>query len=365
MRNRRKKIAIVTSSLGDGGAERVSANLSYMFSQLGHDVHIISILNNISYSYKGFLLNLGKLKDQNDSFFGKIKRYKIFKDYLKNEKFDFVIDGRTRPLFLKEFLINKILYSNQKVIFMVHSYLIENYLPKNKILANLLYGKAHKFVAVSNEIKELLHSKYKLNQINFIPNILLDFNEYNKEINIQNLPKKFILYFGRVDDKVKNISLLINAYEISKLAKNDIFLVILGNGPDIKAMKKKVNSLGLGDRVIFHPFQCNPESIIKKALFSVLTSRFEGFPLALIESLSSGTPVVSVDCKSGPKEIIKNNSNGLLVKNHNPQLLSKALNKMIEDKKLYKNCCKNASNSVSHLSYDFSSIAWEALINES
>ena len=48
MKKRRKKIAIVTSSLGNGGAERVSANLSYMFSQLGHDVHIISILNNLA-----------------------------------------------------------------------------------------------------------------------------------------------------------------------------------------------------------------------------------------------------------------------------------------------------------------------------
>ena len=47
---------------------------------------------------------------------------------------------------------------------------------------------------------------------------------------------------------MKNISLLINAYEISKLVKNDIFLVILGNGPDIRVMKKKVNSLGLGGR---------------------------------------------------------------------------------------------------------------------
>ena len=73
MTKQRLKIAIITSSLWGGGAQKSSANLSFVLSKLDYDVHIISILNQIDYEYQGKLLNLGKLKDQNDSIFGKIK----------------------------------------------------------------------------------------------------------------------------------------------------------------------------------------------------------------------------------------------------------------------------------------------------
>jgi hypothetical protein len=53
-----QKIAIVTTSLAQGGAERVAANLSVMFNQLGFDVHIISINNAIDYDFSGQLYNL-------------------------------------------------------------------------------------------------------------------------------------------------------------------------------------------------------------------------------------------------------------------------------------------------------------------
>ena len=71
----KKKICIVTSSLGKGGAEKSSAVLSTLLHNLGYEVHIISVLNTIDYNYKGTLLNLGALKDKDASFFGKIKRF--------------------------------------------------------------------------------------------------------------------------------------------------------------------------------------------------------------------------------------------------------------------------------------------------
>ena len=66
----KKKICIVTSSLGKGGAEKSSAVLSILLDNLGYEVHVISILNRIDYDYKGTLLNLGALKDKDASFFG-------------------------------------------------------------------------------------------------------------------------------------------------------------------------------------------------------------------------------------------------------------------------------------------------------
>ena len=355
------KIAIVTSSLGRGGAQKSSANLSFVLSKLDYDVHVISILNQIDYKFKGQLLNLGILKDNDDSFFGKIKRFRLFYNYLKSENFDYIIDSRARPKFFKQLLINKILYAHQKVIYVVHSYWIKNYFPKQRFLAKLLYNKAFQLVAVSQEIKQQIQLEYGFNQISTIYNCLSK-SEPVANQDIPKLPQKFILFFGRIDDKVKNISLLIDAYNHSKLAVNNTKLVVLGDGPDISYLEQKTVDLQLQHQIVFLPYCADPSNIVKRALFSVLSSRYEGFPMVLIESLSLGTPVVSVDCKSGPKEVIQNEMNGLLVENHNPKALAMAFDRFLEDEKLYKYCRQNAKKSVEKFSADIISKNWLNLL---
>ena len=82
----KKKICIVASSLGKGGAEKSSALLSVMLSDLGYDVYIVTILEFVDYKYKGTLLNLGNIKLKDDTFLGRINRLRIFKKFLKTNK---------------------------------------------------------------------------------------------------------------------------------------------------------------------------------------------------------------------------------------------------------------------------------------
>lgn len=355
------KIAIVTSSLGRGGAQKSSANLSILLSNLGYEIHLISVLNFIDYEYQGQLLNLGKLKDQNDSIFGKIKRFRLFYNYLKSENFDYIIDSRARPTFFKQLIVNTFLYHNHKVIYIIHNYFLKRYLPSSTILAKLLYGKANKLVCVSKEIENLVVQSYGFKNVTTIYNAVV--NHSNKTLEISSkLPQKFILYFGRIDDEVKNISLLIDGYNQSKLAMNNTKLVILGDGPDTTYLKQKTVDLQLQHQIVFLPYCTDPSSIVKRALFSVLSSRYEGFPMVLIESLLCGTPVVSVDCKSGPKEVIQNEINGLLVENHNPKALAMAFDRLLEDEHLYRHCKQNAKKSVENFSADIISKNWLNLL---
>ena len=357
-----KKICIVVTCLGGGGAERSSALLSQMLDNLGYDVHIVSVLDKIDYPYKGKLFNLGKLKQKNDTLLGRLNRLLIFKKYLKTNSIDIVIDSRARVQAYREFIITTFIYK-LPAIYILHNYNYKKAFTKYSWLNRLLY-KNKKMVAVSKAAEKLYKTTYKLNDVSTIYNGF-NFEEILKQSNekvgveIEN----YIIYFGRLDDEHKNLKLLLDAYKISQLPEANVSLLILGSGPDEAMLQEYSKSLNLDDNVVFHGFEKNPYPYIKRALCSVLTSRYEGFPMAIPEALSLNVPVVSVDCKSGPNEIIINSHNGLLVDNYNAELFANALNRMVFDKNLHLHCKSNARESVKALSMANIAKQWQAILN--
>ncbi len=194
-----KKICIVVSSLGKGGAERSSALLSKMLYQAGFNVHIVSVLDQIDFSYEGTLLNLGLLKKKNDTALGRIQRLIVFKKYINKEDFDFIIDNRTRVGFFKEFIISRLIYGSKKAIYNIHSYKTDRYIHPNPFLAKIIYGSAYKMVTVSNAIANRIKEKYNFRNVSVI------FNAVNTELNNKQTiaispVDDYILFFGRLDD---------------------------------------------------------------------------------------------------------------------------------------------------------------------
>ncbi|WP_299364563.1 glycosyltransferase [Winogradskyella sp.] len=356
-----KKICIVVSSLGGGGAEKSAALLSEVLFELGNDIHIISVLDRIDYSYKGKLLNLGELKAEDDTALGRLKRLFVFKNYLKDHKFDYVIDSRPRRGFLKELMISKIIYNPNKVVYCVRSYRTDRYIHPNRFFGRILYGSAYKIVSVSKAISDKLNSTYGFKNLDVIYN---PFEEVPKVLDRkEHKTDRFILFYGRLEDAVKNVSLLLNAYSRSNLPKARFKLKILGDGKDKAKLKKLVEELRIQSHVEFLGYKSNPYGLVRDSYFTILTSWYEGFPRVLVESLALGVPVVSVDCKSGPNEIIVNERNGLLVENHNIDALVNAMNRMIEDTDLYLHCKSNAKASVDKFSKKHIGLQWQALLN--
>ena len=357
----KKKICLIVSSLGKGGAERCTAIQSKMLFELGYDVHIISILNLIDYTYSGKLYNLGILKDADNTRLGRLKRFIKFRTYIRNHKFDVIIDNRTRSPVFRELLIQRLIYSHTRnLVYVVHSFNLNNYFPSQNWARQYLAKKSKKIVTVSRGIQD------KLNEINiknthtiYNPVGTEDFKLTSKN-SIDN--SDFILFYGRLDDKVKNIKLLIEAYHQSILPNKNIKLVILGDGPDKDKLETFVSKLEMDKMIQFKAFLSNPFKHVLNSKFAVLTSRYEGFPMVIPEVLSLGVPFVSVDCNSGPREIIKNRFNGLLVPNHNKKLLAEAFNEMILNENLYLYCKSNAKDSVKHLNYNKIQNDWKILI---
>jgi len=355
------KIAIVSTSLGVGGAERFAGLLSFMLADLGYEVHNIIIMEHVDYDYQGKLVNLGALFSKEKGILKALKKAKYLAKYLKENAIDQVIDNRSRPKFLRE-VFTKWIYGKRKVYFMVHSSNSETYFPNFSLGVSYLYKNATKLICVSKGIENTVRHKYGLDNVTTIYNPII-FPETKAE-KPKDVPENYLLYFGRLEEKIKNFTLLLNGFSISKVYENGTKLLIIGDGSDKDFILSKITELQLENHVALLPFRKDIRPYIHYAKCSVLTSRFEGFPMSVIESLAVGIPVISVDCETGPREIIQNNYNGLLIENHNETALGNAIKTLFEDDDLYQICKNNSQKSVEHLSLTTIAQQWQHLLSE-
>ncbi|MBN8501920.1 MAG: glycosyltransferase family 4 protein [Sphingomonadales bacterium] len=108
-------------------------------------------------------------------------------------------------------------------------------------------------------------------------------------------------------------------------------LVIVGDGPDRGAMQSQVVNAGLCDRVLLPGASGNIADWYSRADLFVMTSRFEGFPNALLEAAAHGVAMVSFDCLAGPSDIIEDHQSGLLVPADDFIRLEAALSQLMHD----------------------------------
>jgi glycosyltransferase involved in cell wall biosynthesis len=343
------KIALVGYSLNSGGLERVMSSLSLYFGKQGIEVHNIVFVDDVVYPYSGALMNIGKMKEDNNGILGKLKLFFFFKRYIQEQQFDFIIDFRYRIKPFQEVLIANLIYKT-KTIYTVHSGNIATYIPENKLLSKLIFKGKYAVVCVSDEIKRRVDEKYNFQNTVRIYNPI-DLNEVQLKSRSEiELDLPYVIGMGRFDHKnVKQFDRLIETYLKSDLPQKNIHLVLIGEGERKSEIEKSISN---NTNIHFLGFKDNPYPYLKKALFLVLSSKYEGFPMSVIESMACGTPVVAFDCVSGPNEVIANGVNGLLVENQNFDDLKSKMNLFIADSDLYENCKRNTQSSVSQFSTD-------------
>lgn len=120
-----------------------------------------------------------------------------------------------------------------------------------------------------------------------------------------------ILGAGRLTHQ-KDFPTLIRAFAAIDPARG-LRLMILGEGPQRGALESLVRELGLSERIALPGFSPNPFAAMARARLFVLSSAWEGLPGVLIQAMACGTPVVSTDCPSGPREILSDGRYGPLV----------------------------------------------------
>ena len=141
---------------------------------------------------------------------------------------------------------------------------------------------------------------------------------------------KKVISVGRYDEQ-KGYDMLIDAWEVVYRTYPDWHLFIYGDGVLKKDFEQSIQQKHLEQNIILcAPVKDIEQKYLESSMY-VMSSRFEGFGMVLIEAMACGLPCISFDCPHGPSDIIKDEIDGLLVENGNVQLLSQKICRLIQD----------------------------------
>jgi glycosyltransferase involved in cell wall biosynthesis len=206
--------------------------------------------------------------------------------------------------------------------------------------SKLVFQKADTIVAVSEGVKQGLVRYFDQDP----SKIAVVYNPVNVEAvnSVQPIQaeRSYLMGIGRIENQ-KQFHLLVEAFAIVS-GQIDVNLLIMGKGSLLPVLKKQVDALGLTERIHFNDFSLNVWSYLKAAEALVMSSKFEGSPLIMVEAMAAGTPVISFDCEYGPSEIIEHQTSGLLVEADNVTALADAIKLLLNDAPLRERLGKGA-----------------------
>ena len=191
----------------------------------------------------------------------------------------------------------------------------------SKQLVNNL-KKLDRFVVLTEKDRDLW---FELNNVEVIPNPLPFM-----PTSVSPLTEKRVIAVARYS-REKGIDLLLQAWSEVEKRTNEWRLEIFGDG-DTTAFEALIDKLGIDrNRCKLNGRTSDIEQEYLKSSVAVCSSRFEGFGMIIIEAMGCGLPVVSFDCPWGPRSIIKDREDGLLVENGQVDKLADAMVSLMED----------------------------------
>ena len=187
-------------------------------------------------------------------------------------------------------------------------------------------------------------------------------NFFDEIKGLPELPKKNqVISLGRLTYQ-KGYDLLIDAWEIVDRAQTGWTLEVFGNGEAREALEKMVAAKNLGHSLHLNPATNEINHKLSESQFYVMSSRFETFPMVLLEAMSNKLPTVSFDCPTGPASMLTPGEDGILVPNGDVQALAQQIIGLIGDEKRRVEMGEKALKNVKRFNPKHLMAKWDELI---
>lgn len=218
-----------------------------------------------------------------------------------------------------------------------------------------LVRKFDRFVVLTQEDKQMWG---EMPGIRVIPNAANFIAE-----NYSDCSAKRVIAVGRLDYQ-KSFDRLIMAWEKVVQKRPDWRLDIFGQGEWMEVLQKMIDDRGLQDVVRVNAPTKNIGKEYSESSMLVMSSHYEGFPMVMVEAMACGLPAVSFDFKCGPKDIIKDGENGVIVPDGDIDALAEAMMKLMWDDELRKRMGEEAKKVVETYSEEKVMSKWMKLYEE-
>ncbi len=331
------RVLLFIHSLGGGGAERVAADLSAHWAEMGREVMVVTQADAAGDVYalhpkvRREVLDTAGEGGGLRGIWSNVQRVRALRRVVRSFRPDIVLGMMTTASVLSVLACAGL---SCRVIATEHTH------PPSQTLSGfwqrlrrLTYPRAARVVALTRGTADWLDRHVPGCRLAVIPNPV-HFPLPRAEpvlAPVAGAGRKRLLAVGRLHAD-KGFDLLIQAYARLASSHPGWDLVILGEGDERRALEAQVREAGLQERVFMPGRAGNVGDWYESADLYVLTSRFEGLSNTLLESMASGLAAVAFDCDTGPREIVRDGVDGVLVRpNGDVPALVAALDALMRD----------------------------------
>lgn len=371
-----KIVYCIAGTYNSGGMERVLANKANWLVQHGYEVSILTTDQKSRPSFfeldsriEIYDLDVNYEDNNGGSFLNKLvhypfkqwKHYKALKNLLPKLKADVVIS-----MFCNDASILPKIKDGSKKVLEIHfsRFKRQQYGRKGiwKLADELrsrndlkVVSKFDRFIVLTEEDKGYWG---ELDNIFVIPNA----RSFTFD-NPAELKEKTVIAVGRYCYQ-KDLAKLIDAWSIVCDEVKDWRLCLVGDGEDRKNLQEQIEKLGLCDVVVLGRAETDMKTIYRNASILALSSRYEGLPMVLLEAQAAGLPIVSFACKCGPRDVIEDGLDGILVEEGDVTAMANGLLLLIKDDKLRAKMGQEAFRRSERYSEEAVMSQWARLFNE-
>ncbi|MFE4594292.1 glycosyltransferase family 4 protein [Streptomyces laurentii] len=214
------------------------------------------------------------------------------------------------------------------------------------------YVKMDALVCLTEEDRAAYADAFPEVRVERIPNAL-----HSLDVPRSDLTRPQVVSAGRLDGN-KGVDMLIEAFGRVVETHPDWTLRVHGDGPELEPLRKLVRTKHLYNHVFMMGSTRTLDEELAKGSVFAMSSKSEGFGMVLLEAMNCGLPVVSFNCPVGPREIVADGVDGLLVPELDVEALAAGLKRLIEDEELRRSLSEAALKKAAAYGPDLVTTAW-------